>query len=248
MDNFNSRIEQLNDLIKNSNKVTFFGGAGVSTESGIPDFRSKAGLYNTQNIGFESFTPEYLLSNDCFCRHTDVFFEFYKQKLDCRKAEPNITHYKLAEMEKAGKLNGVITQNIDGLHQKAGSKVVAELHGTVLRNYCTMCGSVFDENFIFNNSWKSEPFCSCGGIVRPDITLYGETLPDDAWDLAKKLLDESDLLIVGGTSLTVYPASSLVSNYKKKIVLINRGSTSFDECADLIFNDSLGDVFSKIEF
>lgn len=246
MNDFEVRIEELNNLIKNSNKITFFGGAGVSTESGIPDFRSKDGLYNTPNVGFEDFTPEYLLSRTCLKRNADVFFEFYRQKLDCRNVEPNITHYKLAEMEKSGKLNGVITQNIDGLHQKAGSNVVAELHGTTFKNYCSKCGKVYDKDYIFSCK-DSIPRCDCGGIIRPDVTLYEEQLPDDAWNLASCLLNESDLLIIGGTSLTVYPACNLVKYYNKKIVLINRDSTQFDSRAGLIFNESLGVVFSKIE-
>lgn len=247
--NFEERIEKLNELIKNAKKIVFFGGAGVSTESGIPDFRSKDGLYNTMDVKFEKYSPEYLLSRDCLYKEPKVFFEFYRQKMNCEGIEPNITHKILARMEAAGKLTSVITQNIDGLHQKAGSKRVWEIHGTTLKNYCRKCGKRLDGDYIFKNV-ESVPHCECGGMVRPEVVLYGESLPSYAYDEAYTDLAEADLIIVGGTSLSVYPAASFIEEQIrfKKVVLINRDETSLDNQCELVFHESLGEVFSRIEF
>lgn len=241
------RIEALNEIIEDSGKVVFFGGAGVSTESGIPDFRSKDGLYNQHDVQFDQYSPEYLLSNDCLYTHPNVFFEFYRQKLDARDIEPNVTHFKLAELEKRGKLNAVITQNIDGLHQKAGSVNVCEIHGTTMRNYCMRCHREYDENYIFNSETPIPKCEACGGTVRPDVTLYGEGLPEKAWNDAFRAISEADCMIVAGTSLRVYPAANLVNYFRGKyLVIINRDSTSEDRKAHLVFHESMGNVFSKI--
>ena len=242
------KITALNEIINDSEKIVFFGGAGVSTESGIPDFRSKDGLYNQHDVKFDQFSPEYLLSNSCLYTHPNVFFEFYRQKLDAREIDPNVTHFKLAELEKRGKLTAVITQNIDGLHQKAGSRKVYEIHGTTMRNYCMKCGKEFDENYIFNSSTPIPTCDKCGGTVRPDVTLYGENLPEAAWRQSYKAISEADCMIVAGTSLRVYPAAQLVDYFNGKyVVIMNRDKTSEDKRAHLVFHESMGKVFSRIE-
>lgn len=244
---FESRIEKLNEMIKESGSIVFFGGAGVSTESGIPDFRSKDGLYNQHDVKFDMFTPEYLLSNDCLYQHPTVFYEFYRQKMNVEGIEPNITHNVLAKMEEAGKLTAVVTQNIDGLHQKAGSKNVLEVHGTTLKNYCDRCGKVFPSDYIFKSEDKI-PRCECGGMVRPYVTLYGEQLPPE-FEQSVGIIEKADMIIVGGTSLTVYPASSLVQYYRgDKLVIINRDETSRDMYADLVFHEALGEVFKRVKY
>lgn len=254
--NFEQRINKFNELIKKSKKIVFFGGAGVSTESGIPDFRSKDGLYNTMGVKFEKYSPEYLLSGDCLRKEPEVFFEFYRQKLNCEGIEPNITHKVLAEMEKKGKLFSIITQNIDGLHQKAGSKKVWEIHGTTLKNYCMRCGQPYPADYIFKSK-EAVPRCKeddylyeCEGIIRPNVVLYGESLPSSAWNEAYSDLAEADLIIVGGTSLQVYPAASFIQEQVrfKKVVLINREETDIDDECEIVFHENLGDVFSKIVF
>lgn len=245
-DSFEERIKKLNTLIANSNRIVFFGGAGVSTDSGIPDFRSTDGLYNQHDIQFEMYEPEYLLSRDCLYQNPRVFYEFYRQKLDCRDIMPNITHYKLAELEKCGKLSAVVTQNIDGLHQKAGSKTVYEIHGTTEKNYCLRCGKKYPADFIF----KCEdliPTCECGGHIRPDVTLYQENLPDTAWSLANDAIYNADLLIIGGTSLSVWPAASLVQFVNCPTVLINKGPVDKKVDTLINFSEGLGEVFSKVK-
>lgn len=243
-------IDRLNQLINNSNSIVFFGGAGVSTESGIPDFRSKDGLYNTSDVRFDKYDPEYLLSRDCMLRNPEVFFEYYRQKLDCRNVEPNITHKILAEMERNGKMDMIITQNIDGLHQKAGSQKVAEIHGTTKRNLCRKCSHEIDGDFIFTNT-EPIPHCPyCGGVVRPKVVLYGEELPDIATNVACNAIAEADLIIIGGTSLTVYPAAGLIATWrspKAKIVIINKEETSLDKQSDLVFHEPIGKVFKQIK-
>lgn len=248
MNDFENRIKSLQSMIDSSNKIVFLGGAGVSTESGIPDFRSKDGLYNQKDVNFEKYEPEYLLSRDCLYNEPAVFFEFYRQKLDCRNIEPNITHKKLAELEAKGKISAIITQNIDNLHQKAGSKNVIEIHGTTAHSYCTFCHEKIDESFIFNSMDKIPVCPKCKlGVIRPDVTLYGEQLPSDAWVAATQALEHADLLIVGGTSLSVVPANTLTSYYYgDNLVIINRDKTPQDKYAQLIFHESLGDVFSRI--
>ena len=235
------KIQKLKEWVDGCNNIVFFGGAGVSTESGIPDFRSKDGLYNQKY----KYPPELILSHSFFMARTHEFYEFYRAKMNSLKFEPNITHIKLCDMEKEGKLKAIVTQNIDGLHQKAGSKIVYELHGSVLRNYCMRCNKPFDANFVFGQS--DVPRCECGGIVKPDVVLYEEGLDDETVAGAIRAILEADMLIVGGTSLTVYPASGLINYYRgDKLVLINKAETSFDMRANLVINDSLGNVFSQL--
>lgn len=242
-----NKIETLQTWIDECDSIVFFGGAGVSTESGIPDFRSKDGLYNQHDVQFDAFTPEYLLSHSCLRDHPDVFYEFYRQKMDCREIEPNITHIKLAEMEQAGKLSAVVTQNIDGLHQKAGSQTVYELHGTTLKNYCTNCGTVYPADHIFKSS-DSIPKCGCGGTIRPDVVLYEEGLDDSTVSGAIHAISQADMIIIGGTSLAVYPAAGLLQYFHgKHMVLINKTATPMDSQADLVLQTGLGEVFSQIE-
>lgn len=234
-------------MIDLATRIVFFGGAGVSTESGIPDFRSKDGLYNQHDIKFDKYEPEYLLSHDCLYNTPKVFYKFYRQKLDCRGIEPNITHYKLAELEQKGKLSAIITQNIDGLHQKAGSKIVYEIHGTTQKVYCHKCKKEYAPMILFDTI-DDVPRCECGGLLRPDVVLYGEQLPKKAWNDAINALHKADLFIIGGTSLTVYPANMLIYNYfGGNVVIINRDETSQDKYANLVIHNSLGEVFKNIK-
>lgn len=235
-------IEILREWIKNSNNIVFFGGAGVSTESGIPDFRSVDGLYNQKY----DYPPETILSHTFYRRKPEEFYRFYKDKMLCLDAEPNMAHRRLAEWEEQGKLKAVITQNIDGLHQKAGSKKVLELHGSVLRNYCENCGEFFDAEYILNS--EGVPRCSkCGGPVKPDVVLYEEGLDNYTINESIRCISEADVLIIGGTSLVVYPAAGLIDYYKgNKLVLINMSPTSRDSQADLVIKGAIGEVFSKI--
>ena len=239
--------EKLSDLICNSKKTVFFGGAGVSTESGIPDFRSKDGLYNVRDVQFEKYSPEYLLSIDCLEDYPEVFFEYYRQKLDTHGIEPNRAHYALAELEKKGLLAGIITQNIDGLHQRAGSVNVAEIHGSTLRNYCSRCGAKYPADYIFKSETPIPRCKHCGGTVRPDVTLYGEMLPDQEVYKADSYIRGAELLIVGGTSLAVWPAAGYVARFRGKLVIINRDETPYDSQADLVFHGSIGEVLGKVE-
>lgn len=235
------KIEELKTIIENTNNIVFFGGAGVSTESGIPDFRSAAGLYTeNKNVGH---TPEYVLSYTCFKRDTKDFFDFYKTNMIYPDAKPNAAHMALAKLEEEGKLKAVITQNIDGLHQMAGSKNVLELHGSVLKNYCVKCKKKFDLDYVVKSK-ETVPLCDkCGGIVRPDVVLYEEGLNMDVLNRATKYIQNADVLIVGGTSLVVYPAAGLVRYYKgDKLILINKSKTQYDRMAKLSFNDSIGKV------
>lgn len=246
MSDFDERIGQLADMLKASRHNVFFGGAGVSTESGIPDFRSKDGLYNQHDVQFDAYQPEYLLSIDCLRDHPDVFYEFYRQKLNVEGIEPNKAHYALAKLEEKGMLDAVITQNIDGLHQKAGSKKVYEVHGTTMENYCMRCGRKKPADYIFKSE-RAIPICECGGMVRPNVTLYGEMLPEDAWQGADNVLFNAEVFIVGGTSLTVYPASGLVGRFRgKNLVIINRDITQYDSRATLVFRENIGEVFSAL--
>ena len=234
-------IDEFKELVNKSNNIVFFGGAGVSTESGIPDFRSKDGLYNQKY----KYPPEMILSHSFFVEYTDEFYKFYKDKMNSLKYEPNITHEKLAELEKNGKLKAVITQNIDGLHQKAGSKTVYELHGSVLRNYCMKCRKFYDAEYVFNSN--GIPKCECGGIIKPDVVLYEEGLDDETVENSIRAITNADLLIVAGTSLTVYPASGLINYFRgRNLVLINRDSTPYDNRANLVINEKLGEVFKQI--
>jgi NAD-dependent deacetylase len=242
------QIETLKKYIAESKNIVFFGGAGVSTESGVPDFRSKDGLYNQHDIRFEQYSPEYLLSHSCLVDHPKVFYEYYRQKMDARHVKPNITHQVLAQMEEEGKLLAVVTQNIDGLHQKAGSKNVYELHGTTLRNYCSHCKKEYPSDYIFESE-ESVPRCTCGGMIRPDVTLYQESLPEESVDGALKAICSADMLIVGGTSLQVYPAAGFVRYFKgEHLIVINKEELKIplDAEKDLFICGSLGDVFGKL--
>ena len=235
------KIEKFKQLIDESNNIVFFGGAGVSTESGIPDFRSKDGLYNQKY----KYPPETILSHSFFMENTSEFYKFYKEKMNSLKYEPNITHFKLAKLEEEGKLKAVITQNIDGLHQKAGSKNVYELHGSVLRNYCMKCRQFYNAEEVFNS--EDIPKCNCGGIIKPDVVLYEEGLDDETLENSIRAIRNADLLVVGGTSLTVYPASGLINYFRgRNLVLINKDTTPYDRMADLVINEKLGDVFKEI--
>lgn len=235
------KIKILQRWIDESESTVFFGGAGVSTESGIPDFRSTDGLYNLKY----KYPPEQIISHEFFYGKTEEFYDFYRDKLLTPDAKPNMAHIRLAELEKAGKLDAVITQNIDGLHQMAGSRNVFELHGAVSRNYCLKCAKKYGPEFIMEN--KPVPRCECGGLVKPDVVLYNEGLDDAVVDGAVKALSSAELLIVGGTSLVVYPAAGLLRYFKgSHIVLINKSSTSFDKNCDLVFNESIGEVFRQI--
>ena len=232
----------LQEIIDNSRNVVFFGGAGVSTESGIPDFRSVDGLYNQKY----DYPPEQILSHSFFFRHTDEFYKFYRDKMLCLTALPNKAHFKLAEMEQKGKLSSVITQNIDGLHQKAGSKKVLELHGSVHRNHCLECGKSFSAEYVLNSC--GIPKCSCGGIIKPDVVLYEEGLDDYTVNEAVYQIANCDTLIVAGTSLTVYPAAGMVRYFNGKyLVLINRDKTPLDEQYDLVLPEKVGEVLNKIQ-
>ena len=235
-------LELFKQWVRESGSIVFFGGAGVSTESGIPDFRSVDGLYNQK---FE-YPPETIISHSFYKRDPSYFFRFYREKMLPLGFEPNITHWTLARWEEEGKLSAVVTQNIDGLHQKAGSKQVFELHGSVLRNYCSRCGKFFSAEFVRDAS--DVPLCSCGGIVKPDVVLYEEGLDADTLNGAIDAIQNADLLIVAGTSLTVYPAAGLIRYFKgDHLVLINRDPTPYDHIADLVIHDSLGNVFRELD-
>ena len=243
-----NKINKLLEFIVESNNIVFFGGAGVSTESGIPDFRSKDGLYNQHDVQFEKYNPEYLLSRDCLYNESKVFYEFYRQKMDTRNIKPNITHKVLARLEEVGKLRAVVTQNIDGLHQLAGSKNVYELHGTTQKNYCRICGKKYPSDILFTSK-EDVPKCECGGLIRPYVTLYGESLPEDAVNGAINAIRNADMLIIAGTSLKVYPAANFIYDFKgKHMVVINKEElkVSLDEEKDLFICASMGKVFEKI--
>lgn len=236
-----SKLETLKQWIDESRRMVFFGGAGVSTESGIPDFRSVDGLYSQH---FE-YPPETIISHSFYLQNPAYFFRFYREKMLPLGFEPNITHRKLAQWEQEGKLAAVVTQNIDGLHQKAGSKTVYELHGSVLRNYCTRCRKFYSAEYIRDS--EGVPRCSCGGIIKPDVVLYEEGLDQDTVEKSIMAIRDADLLMVAGTSLTVYPAAGLLRYYRgHRLVLINRDITPYDGEADLVIHDSLGSVFSQL--
>lgn len=231
----------LREMLSESSRVVFFGGAGVSTESGIPDFRSEDGLYHMKY----SVPPEVILSAGYFSAHTEEFYRFYRDKMLPLWAKPNLVHKKLAEWEKQGKLLSVVTQNIDGLHQAAGSKRVWELHGSVHRNYCLNCGKFYSAEEIA--SCEGVPHCSCGGLIKPDVVLYGESLDGETVEGAIRDIESADMLIVAGTSLTVYPAAGFVSCFRgKHLVLINRDETAFDGQCELVLHKKLGEVFSEL--
>lgn len=239
-------IAQLQDIIENSHRIVFFGGAGVSTESGIPDFRSTDGLYNQE----WDYPPEHIISHSFFYENTKEFFRFYREKMLPVGFSPNAAHFKLAELEQHGKLSAVVTQNIDGLHQKAGSKTVYELHGSTLRNYCLNCGTFYDENFIMEskNAPDGIPHCTkCGGLVKPDVVLYEESLDSEIIDKSVDAISRADTLIVGGTSLVVYPAASFVHYFQgTNLVLLNKSETPLDSRANLVIHEPIGEVLRQI--
>ena len=239
-----SKIQELKKIIDEGNNIVFFGGAGVSTESGIPDFRSANGIYN-QDLGRE-VSPEEMISHTFYVRHPEDFFDFYKAKLVYPDAEPNDCHKALAKLEAQGKVKAVVTQNIDGLHQKAGSKNVFELHGSTLRNYCENCHAFYDEKFVL--AADGVPKCKkCGGRVKPDVVLYEEGLDENVIQGAVNAISKADTLIIGGTTLIVYPAAGLIHYFHgKNLVLINKSSTSADSLADLVINDNIGEVFKQV--
>lgn len=236
-----SNIEKLKAMIAESDNIVFFGGAGVSTESGIPDFRSVDGLYNQK----WKYPPETILSRTFFDRDPEEYYRFHREKLVIDGVKPNRAHLRLAELEREGKLRAVVTQNIDGLHQAAGSKNVLELHGSILRAYCSRCGKKYDPDTI--NHGTGVPRCTCGGVIRPDIVLYEEPLDDAVVSAAVRYIREADVLIIGGTSLNVYPAAGLINYYRgNKLVLVNLSETPYDSYADLVIHEKIGEVFAQI--
>ena len=238
-----NKIEKLQEIIDASDNIVFFGGAGASTESGIPDFRSESGIF--KSLEKYGDTPERLVSHSYYLEHTDKFFSYYKDCLIFPEAEPNPAHYTLARLEKEGKLKAIITQNIDGLHQKAGSKNVLELHGSIYRNYCEICKKEYDLNFILES--EGIPHCTCGGIIKPDVILYEEALDMNILNKSVEYIMSADTLIVGGTSLVVYPAAGLINYFKgKNLVLINKSQTDYDNLATLVINEAIGETLAKI--
>ena len=237
-------VERFLQMVKESDNIVFFGGAGVSTESGIPDFRSVDGLYNQKY----DYPPETILSHSFYMAKPEEFYRFYRDKMLCLDVKPNVTHEKLAQLEAAGKLKAVVTQNIDGLHQAAGSKRVLELHGSVHRNYCQRCGKLFDARYILESP-DPVPVCdACGGKIKPDVVLYEEGLDDQTLQDAVYYISHADMLIIGGTSLAVYPAAGLIDYYRgNKLVLINKSATPMDSRADLVIQEGLGAVFGRVE-
>lgn len=246
---YEERIARFKKIIDESNKIVFFGGAGVSTASGIPDFRSSNGLYNTIDEKYKEYTPEYYLSSECFHHNPKIFYQFYRDKMDARNYRPNNCHKVLYDFEKKGKLLGIVTQNIDMLHEAAGNEKIYKIHGTIGKNHCIKCGKEYGIDFIFD-SQDVIPKCNCGKeycFVKPDVVLYGENLPNDAFNKAMKCIENGDLLIIAGTSLQVNPAASMVSYYYgKNMVIINRESTGYDSYADIVFREDINDVFKDL--
>lgn len=234
-------VEKLQELIDQHDRIVFFGGAGVSTESGIPDFRSVDGLYNQKY----DYPPETILSHTFFMRHPEEFYRFYRDKMLALDAKPNAAHKKLSELEAAGKLTGVVTQNIDGLHQAAGSKNVYEIHGSIHRNYCQKCGKFYDAAYVKNS--KGVPHCECGGVIKPDVVLYEESLDENMIDKSIRAISQADTLIIGGTSLVVYPAAGFVDYFRgKHLVVINKSDTAKSVRAELTIAAPIGEVLSQI--
>ena len=234
-------VEALKEIVEQSGNIVFFGGAGVSTESGIPDFRSTDGLYHQEY----DYPPETILSHTFFMRNPQEFYRFYKKKMLCLDAKPNAAHRKLAALEEMGKLKAVITQNIDGLHQAAGSKEVLELHGSVHRNYCMKCGKFYDARYMLESD--GVPTCSCGGMIKPDVVLYEEGLDQKTIEDSVRYIRQADVLIIGGTSLVVYPAAGLIDYFSgSKLVVINKSVTSRDKNADLVLQGNIGEILSRI--
>lgn len=244
---FDERLNRFKEILEEcKGKVVFLGGAGVSTGSGIPDFRSKDGLYNNMDAKYARFQPEYLLSHNCYAHKPQMFYEFYKNLFDLRKFEPCTTHKKLAELEENGTLAGVVTQNVDMLHEKAGSKNVMKIHGTVGTYHCVRCDKEYDEDWFFEQS-ELIPRCECGGQVRPNVVLYEEKMPENAWESAQRAVNDARCLVVAGTSLQVGTAASLVANYGGRfLVILNNQETPYDKYADVCFREDMNEVFSKL--
>ena len=236
-----NKIEKLKSMIDECNNIVVFTGAGVSTDSGLKDFRSKDGLYNQKS----SYPSEYMLSNNCFYVHQEEFFEYYKENFNCLNILPNITHKFIKKLEDMGKLKAIVTQNIDGLHTKAGNTNVFELHGTIYKNHCLKCNKEYSPDYIFNSS--GIPKCNCGSVIKPNVVLYGEILPDKDYNGGLEAISTSDMLIICGSSLTVYPASSMIKSFSGKyLVIINNDKTEYDHIADLVINDNLSKVFKEL--
>ena len=239
---YQEEVRKLQEIIDDSRRIVFFGGAGVSTESGIPDFRSAEGIYHQHY----KYAPEQVVSHSFFKAHPDVFYEFYKEKMMCLDAEPNAAHRKLAELEEAGRLTAVITQNIDGLHQKAGSKKVYELHGSIHRNYCQKCGRFYDAAFV--KEAPGIPRCECGGIIKPDVVLYEESLDSMTIEKSVRAIAEADTLIIGGTSLVVYPAAGFIDYFRgRHLVVINKSATAREVGAELSISAPIGEILGQIK-
>lgn len=239
---YQEEVRKLQEIIDDSRRIVFFGGAGVSTESGIPDFRSAEGIYHQHY----KYAPEQVVSHSFFKAHPDVFYEFYKEKMMCLEAEPNAAHQKLAELEEAGRLTAVITQNIDGLHQKAGSKKVYELHGSIHRNYCQKCGRFYDAAYV--KASPGIPRCECGGIIKPDVVLYEESLDSMTIEKSIRAIAEADTLIIGGTSLVVYPAAGFIDYFRgKHLVVINKSATAREVGAELSISAPIGEILGQIK-
>ena len=248
--NFDTRINRLNEIISKCNKIVFLGGAGVSTASGIPDFRSANGLYNNKSPEYAKYQPEYLLSTQCFNHNPKVFYKFYREFMDLRNFEPNILHKKLALLEQQGKLSAIVTQNIDMLHEKAGSKNVYKIHGTINSNHCIKCGKKFDIDYIFENK-DAIPRCDCNksnNYVKPDVVLYGDKLPQDAFTKGVQAIENADCLIICGTSLLVQPAASLPNYFQGEyMIILNKMPTNLDAYADVVCHEDMFEVFEKID-
>ena len=235
------KIQKLEQMIDECNNIVAFTGAGVSTDSGLKDFRGKNGLYKEKT----TYPAEYMLSNNCFYTNTELFYEYYKENFNCLKNKPNITHKMLKKLEDIGKLKAIITQNIDGLHTKAGNKTVYEVHGTILKNYCLKCHKEYDAKYVFESN--GIPKCKCGGIIKPKVTLYGEALPEKEFQDSIKAISKADMLIVAGSSLTVYPASSMIDYFHGKyLVILNNDKTPYDNIANLVINDELKKVSQEL--
>nr|WP_303182339.1 NAD-dependent protein deacylase [Lachnoclostridium phocaeense] len=238
---YQEEVRKLQEIIDDSRRIVFFGGAGVSTESGIPDFRSADGIYHQHY----KYAPEQVVSHSFFKAHPDVFYEFYKEKMMCLEAEPNAAHRKLAELEEAGRLTAVITQNIDGLHQKAGSKKVYELHGSIHRNYCQKCGRFYDAAYV--KAAPGIPRCECGGVIKPDVVLYEESLDSMTIEKSVRAIAEADTLIIGGTSLVVYPAAGFIDHFRgRHLVVINKSATAREVGAELSISAPIGEILGQI--
>ena len=246
-DPFDKRLARFKEIINESEHIVFFGGAGVSTGSGIPDFRSDDGLYNNMPENVKQFQPEYLLSRQILFEHPDIFYDFYKNHMDLRPYEPNSVHKYFAKLEEDGKMEAVVTQNVDLLHEKAGTKKIYKIHGTIASNRCDKCGKKYDRDHIFNTT--GIPRCDCGqhGLIRPDVVFYGESLPSDQWKGAVKAIKNADCLIICGTSLTVYPAANLVTDFHGKyLIIINRDETPHDNWADVVFHEDMNTIFDTL--